>query len=84
MLSFVLSVALGPLAGKTLGSLFWFSTYHATIMPVLAVAPVFIAFGASLPLFVYRAVSRRTIVERLLSYRNVAKQTIVERLRETE
>lgn len=65
VLSFVLSVALGPLAGKTLGSLFWFSTYHATIMPVLAVAPVFIAFGASLPLFVYRAVSRRTIVERL-------------------
>ena len=65
VLSLVLSVVLGPLAGKALGSLFWFITYHATVMPVLAVAPVFIAFGAVLPLLVYRAVSKRTIVERL-------------------
>lgn len=65
VLSLVLSVALGPLAGKAFGSLFWFTTYHATVMPVLAVAPCFIAFGVVLPLFVYRVVSKRTIVERL-------------------
>lgn len=65
VLSLVLSVALGPLAGKAFGSLFWFITYHATVMPVLAVAPCFIAFGVVIPLFVYRVVSKRTIVERL-------------------
>lgn len=65
VLSLILSLALGILAGRAFESLFWFITYHATITPVLAAAPVFIALGVALPLLVYRVVSKSTIVERL-------------------
>ena len=33
--AFILSLAVGPLAGKMLGSMFWFFEYRFTILPVL-------------------------------------------------
>ena len=56
---------MGPLMGHALGSVFWFFTYRFTVLPILAVFPVFLFLGAATPLLVYRSVSRRTIVERL-------------------
>ncbi len=63
-LSLVLSAALGPLVGS-LCSVFWFFTYQFTVLPVLAVIPLFLILGVLIPLLTYRSVSRRTIVERL-------------------
>ncbi len=63
-LSLVLSAALGPLAGS-LCSVFWFITYRFTVLPVLAVIPLFLILGILIPLLMYRSVNRRTIVERL-------------------
>ena len=63
-LSLVLSAALGPLVGS-LCSAFWFFTYHFTVLPVLAVIPLFLILGILVPLLMYRSVNRRTIVERL-------------------
>lgn len=63
-LSLVLSAALGPLVGS-LCSAFWFFTYRFTVLPVLAVIPLFLILGVLIPLLVYRSVNRRTIVERL-------------------
>ena len=63
--SAVLAVCVGPLMGHALGSVFWFFTYRFTVLPILAVLPVFLFLGAATPLLVYRSVSRRTIVERL-------------------
>ncbi|MCI8916901.1 MAG: ABC transporter permease [Oscillospiraceae bacterium] len=63
-LSLVLSAALGPLVGS-LCSAFWFFTYQFTVLPVLAVIPLFLVLGVLIPLLTYRSVNRRTIVERL-------------------
>ena len=63
-LSLVLSAALGPLVGS-LCSVFWFFTYRFTVLPVLAVMPLFLILGILIPLLTYRSVNRHTIVERL-------------------
>lgn len=65
ILSFLLSIAAGPLLSEALESMFWFFTYQFTAGPILAVVPVFTILGFAIPLAVYRAVSRRSIVERL-------------------
>lgn len=63
--SLVMTVCLGPLVGSAVGGVFWFFTYRLTILPIAAVLPVFLALGVLVPLWTYRSVSRRTIVERL-------------------
>ena len=64
-LSLALSLLLGPLAGNAISNLFWFFSYHVTILPLLLVLPVFLVLGILVPLVVYRSVARFTIVERL-------------------
>nr|WP_325215366.1 ABC transporter permease [uncultured Oscillibacter sp.] len=63
--SLVLTVCLGPLVGNTVGEIFWFFTYRLTILPIAVILPVFLALGVLVPLWTYRSVSKRTIVERL-------------------
>ena len=63
--SLAFSVAAGPLLSKVLSSMFWFYTYHFTILPILCVAPVFALLGIVLPLTVYRVVARHSIIEQL-------------------
>lgn len=63
--SLVLSIAAGPLLSKVLENIFWFFTYRFTVLPILYVAPIFTVLGIAVPLLVYRAVSRRSVVERL-------------------
>ncbi len=65
LLSLVLSVAAGPLVAVVLSKMFWFFSYHFTILPVLCLVPVFAALGAGLPLMMYHYVSKHSIVERL-------------------
>lgn len=55
----------GPLLSGVMESMFWFFSYRFTILPVLAVAPVFAVLGIVLPLVAYRFVARRPMVERL-------------------
>ena len=64
-ISLVLTLILGPVAFKAVGSMFWFFTYRLTLTPFLIVAPVFALLGVLVPLAVYRSVSKATIVERL-------------------
>ena len=63
--SLIMTVCLGPLVGNIVGEIFWFFTYRLTVLPIAAILPVFLALGALVPLWTYRAVSKRTIVERL-------------------
>ena len=63
--SLVMTVILGPLLGSVLGDIFWFFSYRLTVAPILVILPIFLALGALVPLWTYRSVSRRTIVERL-------------------
>lgn len=65
VVSLLLSIAAGPLLANVLSSLFWFFTYRFTILPILFVTPIFTVLGITVPLMVYRSVSRRSIVERL-------------------
>ena len=61
----VLSAAFGPILSRAMEGMFWFYSYHLTVTPVLLLAPAFVLLGCALPLIIYRAVSRLTIVERL-------------------
>ncbi|QIB69058.1 ABC transporter permease [Aminipila butyrica] len=63
--SLFLSIAVGPLLSNVLADIFWFFTYRFTILPILLVAPIFSLLGVAVPLAVYQALSRHSIVERL-------------------
>ena len=63
--SLALSLASGPLLSKVFESAFWFFTYRFTILPILMLAPIFAVLGITVPLVVYRRVSRYSVVERL-------------------
>lgn len=63
--SLALSIAAGPLLSNVLEKVFWFFSYKFTVLPILYVAPIFAALGSAVPLIMYSAVSRRSIVERL-------------------
>ena len=61
----ILSIVFGPILSRAMEGMFWFYSYHPTVTPILLLVPVFILLGCALPLAVYRAVSRLSIVERL-------------------
>lgn len=63
--SLTLGFAVGPLLSKVLESTFWFFTYRFTALPILSLAPIFAVLGIAVPLVLYRAVARRSVVERL-------------------
>ncbi len=63
--SLTLSLILGPPAAKMMESLFWFFSYHLSLTPIFLLTPLFLLLGISVPLLVYRAVAKSTIVERL-------------------
>lgn len=63
--SLLLTVCLGPVIGNGLTSVIWFFTYRLTVTPILLLLPVFLLLGTLVPLWTYRAVAKRTIVERL-------------------
>lgn len=65
LVSLAMTLCLGPLVGSVVGDIFWFFTYHLTVTPILAILPAFLLLGALVPLWTYRSVARRTIVERL-------------------
>ena len=65
LFSLVRTAALSPLLSSTLEHIIWFFTYHFTLAPLAAVAPIFAALGAAIPLWSYRAAERQTIVDRL-------------------
>lgn len=65
ILSLLLNIVMGPVLKQVLGSMFWFFTYHFTVLPILIVAPIFIALGVGIPLVTYRVIAKHTIVERL-------------------
>lgn len=63
--SLVISVAATPLLGSAMTSVFWFFTPRFSLLPIAAIAPVFLILGVILPLASYRAISKQSVVERL-------------------
>lgn len=65
VITLILTIVMGPLASDVLEGMFWFFSYHLTVTPILAVAPVFLLLGAVIPLCSYHYVAKRSVVERL-------------------
>lgn len=65
LIALVLSAAMNPSAGKLLQNMFWFFRPHFTILPVVAVIPVFVLLGWLIPAILYGQAAKRSIVERL-------------------
>ena len=63
--SLLLSVAGTPLLGAVLETMFWFTSYRLTLLPVAVLLPVFLALGLGLPLLCCRRMVRQSVVERL-------------------
>ncbi len=63
--SLALCIAAGPLLKTVISGFVWFFTYRLTLWPVLAMIPLFLLLGATLPLGVYHVLKKQTIVERL-------------------
>ena len=63
--AFMLSLVMGPLAGKMLGSMFWFFEYRFTILPVLLTIPVFLLLGWLIPCMMYDNAAKCSVVEQL-------------------
>lgn len=64
-LSLLLGIVGGPLMDTAMSSMFWFFTYHFSLLPILMVTPVFLTLGVVIPLIAYRSMAGQTIVERL-------------------
>ncbi len=65
VITLILTIVMGPLASDVLEGMFWFFSYHLTVTPILAVAPVFLLLGAVIPIISYHYVIKRSVVERL-------------------
>lgn len=65
VITLLMSIVLAPLVRNVLEDMFWFFDYHFTVVPIVAVAPVFALIGASLPLAAYHYVAKKSVVERL-------------------
>ena len=63
--SLILSVVLSPLLGNMMSDMFWFVSYHFTIMPVIVIIPVFLLLGWLIPAVLYRADKGQSIVGNL-------------------
>lgn len=63
--SLILSVAISPMLGNVMSDMFWFVSYHFTIMPVIVIIPVFLLLGWLIPAVLYHAGKRQSIVENL-------------------
>jgi putative ABC transport system permease protein len=63
--AFILSLLVEPLAGKMLGSMFWFFEYRFTILPVLLTIPVFLLLGWLIPCMMYNNAAKCSVVEQL-------------------
>ena len=63
--AFVLSLVLDPLAGKMLGSMFWFFDYQFTILPVLLTIPMFLLLGWLIPTVLYGQAAKQSVIEQL-------------------
>ena len=65
LLAILLSAVLEPLLSGVLEKVFWFFSGNVTLIPAILALPVFAVLRACIPLVVYRALSKQTIVERL-------------------
>lgn len=65
VITLILTIIMGPLASSVLEGMFWFFSYHLTVTPIFAIAPVFLAIGALIPWVSYHFVAKRSVVERL-------------------
>lgn len=57
-----------PMLEPVLSGIFWFFTYHFTILPLIMASCIFMVLAIIIPLLVYKSISRQTIVERLREF----------------
>lgn len=65
LIALILSAAINPFIGKMLNNMFWFFRPHFTILPVIAVIPIFMLLGWLIPAALYGQATKHSIVERL-------------------
>lgn len=65
IMAFILTILIGLSANQLFANFIWFFKYKPTFLPIMSISPIFILLGILLPIYIYRMISKETIVERL-------------------
>lgn len=65
LVALFLNMLLSPTLSGFIGNMFWFYSEKFTIIPILIVLPIFLAFGAAIPLISHHVMKKQTLVERI-------------------
>lgn len=68
--SLVLCLIMGFALQKTLGSMFWFFSYHFTMTPFAVIIPLFLAIGIAVPAAVFHSAGQDSIVDEMRRVEN--------------
>lgn len=61
----IVLLVLGRLIGNLMENMFWFFSYHVTVLPIVVTIPIFALMGCLVPMVIYNAMRKSTIVEQL-------------------
>ncbi|MDK2807628.1 MAG: putative transport system permease protein [Clostridiales bacterium] len=61
----IFSLTTAPVLSKLLSQMFWFFTYHFTMVPILMVFPFFFVIAAVVPNIVYHFLSKEPLIEQI-------------------
>ncbi|MGW8959353.1 ABC transporter permease [Paenibacillus sp. NPDC055715] len=65
LLSIVLAIIFSVSVAKPISETMWFFSYHFLIWPIIAILPVLVILGVSIPLMIYSLNNKQSIVEQL-------------------
>lgn len=63
--SLIICIIISLFIDNVIGSIFWFFTYHFTLVPFIIVTPIFLIIGAAVPYIVFRYAKQDSIVDEL-------------------
>ncbi len=63
--SFIICILISLFIGKVIGSIFWFFTYHFTLIPFMIITPIFLIMGIVVPYVVFGYAKQDSIVDEL-------------------
>ncbi len=65
ILTIVLALTTMPMVSNVISGVFWFFTANFTITPMLITLPIMLIIGISIPLVIYKMISRISVIDRL-------------------
>lgn len=65
LLALALNFILASVISNGFSRMFWFYSYHFTMLPILAIVPVFLILECAISLIAYKVINKQSIVDRI-------------------